>query len=385
MTVFKGYLKIIKSNLAMLISYTVIFVIICILIVHFVPENTKETFKSESLNITLVDRDNSDASRALSDYLSLGNRVISSDGDKAELIHSLYTRDTDYVLMIPSGFSESLELESTSVPGSTAGYYLNNAINTFVRTIKAYEAAGYSLSEALHRAIEISKTKAEVERVNTSKINDGEVENYVFTLRYFPYLYMSAMIYSVGGVLKAYRDRGIRARMSASPIPSMRQTVESVLAFSILFVAFWLVCLLLPLVTQGASFYGSKFMWYFILNTAVLMATSISIAFLVSTVVKNDMAISALANVIGLGMSFLCGVFVPQRLLGSGVTAISRFLPVYWYEQVNDMLGTMGSTSVLTSDNYRLIAQSFAIQLAFAICIICIALVISKRKHDRVA
>ena len=254
-----------------------------------------------------------------------------------------------------------------------------------MRTIKAYEAAGYSLSEALHRAIEISKTKAEVERVNTSKINDGEVENYVFTLRYFPYLYMSAMIYSVGGVLKAYRDRGIRARMSASPIPSMRQTVESVLAFSILFVAFWLVCLLLPLVTQGASFYGSKFMWYFILNTAVLMATSISIAFLVSTVVKNDMAISALANVIGLGMSFLCGVFVPQRLLGSGVTAISRFLPVYWYERVNDMLGTMSSTSVLTSDNYRLIAQSFAIQLAFAICIICIALVISKRKHDRVA
>ena len=126
-------------------------------------------------------------------------------------------------------------------------------------------------------------------------------------------------------------------------------------------------------------------MWYFILNTAILMATSISIAFLVSTVVKNDMAISALANVIGLGMSFLCGVFVPQRLLGSGVTAISRFLPVYWYERVNDMLGTMSSTSVLTSDNYRLIAQSFAIQLAFAICIICIALVISKRKHDRVA
>ena len=121
MTVFKGYLKIIKSNLAMLISYTVIFVIICILIVHFVPENTKETFKSESLDITLVDRDNSDASRALSDYLSLGNRVISSDGDKAELIHSLYTRDTDYVLMIPSGFSESLELESTSVPGSKIG------------------------------------------------------------------------------------------------------------------------------------------------------------------------------------------------------------------------------------------------------------------------
>ena len=125
---------------------------------------------------------------------------------------SLYTRDTDYVLMIPSGFSESLELESTSVPGSTAGYYLNNAINTFVRTIKAYEAAGYSLSEALHRAIEISKTKAEVERVNTSKINDGEVENYVFTLRYFPYLYMSAMIYSVGGVLKSLpRPRNPRA------------------------------------------------------------------------------------------------------------------------------------------------------------------------------
>ena len=37
-------------------------------------------------------------------------------------------------------------------------------------------------------------------------------------------------------------------------------------------------------------------------------------------------------------MSFTCGVFVSMDVLGKGVKTFAHFLPVYWYETVNEIL-----------------------------------------------
>ena len=84
-----------------------------------------------------------------------------------------------------------------------------------------------------------------------------------------------------------------------------------------------------------------------------------------------------MSNIISLGMSFLCGVFVPMELLGDGVRKINRFLPVYWYESINT---TLGSHSTLTSEVRTTILQGFLIQAAFAAACLCITLAIVKKK-----
>lgn len=58
------------------------------------------------------------------------------------------------------------------------------------------------------------------------------------------------------------------------------------------------------------------------LNTFTLPVDPVAVGFLVGTLVHSPEAISALANVIGPGMCFLCGVFVPMDLLAEN-TALS--------------------------------------------------------------
>ena len=49
-------------------------------------------------------------------------------------------------------------------------------------------------------------------------------------------------------------------------------------------------------------------------------------------------AVGMISQIVGLGMSFLCGVFIPQTMLGSGVLAIGKLFPVYWYVRATDLL-----------------------------------------------
>ena len=47
---------------------------------------------------------------------------------------------------------------------------------------------------------------------------------------------------------------------------------------------------------------------------------------------------SMVAQVMGLGMAFLCGGFMPQNMLGEGVRTVTKILPGFWYERANDLL-----------------------------------------------
>ena len=48
-----------------------------------------------------------------------------------------------------------------------------------------------------------------------------------------------------------------------------------------------------------------------------------------------------IANLVGLGCSFLCGVFVPLELMGEGVIRVAHFLPPYWYDRAGDSLAEL--------------------------------------------
>jgi ABC-2 type transport system permease protein len=84
-----------------------------------------------------------------------------------------------------------------------------------------------------------------------------------------------------------------------------------------------------------------------------------------------------IANIIGLGMSFLCGVFVPQNMLSPGLLSFAKFLPAYWYTRVNDMLGGLSNESV----NLQFVMTAFGIQLLFAATLFAAALATTKIKQ----
>ena len=89
---------------------------------------------------------------------------------------------------------------------------------------------------------------------------------------------------------------------------------------------------------------------------------------------------SVIRNLLGLGMAFLGGVFVPQNMLSDEVLAVARFLPTYWYVRANNMLAGF-STEIFDMHLYW---NAIGIQLLFALTAFALTLVASKLKHQAV-
>jgi ABC-2 type transport system permease protein len=384
MSVFKGYLKIIQKNLSITVSYFALFLAISIMIVMMIPEKQTESFAAQRQQITVIDEDESVISKALIEYLSINNDVTETKMDKAELTRQLYARSTDYVLEIPEGFGENFAsgdavLNTTKVPDSSAGFYLDNMIEEFVRKASAFVNAGYTAEEAADRTLDAVTTKVDVTIVDTGKRDENSKPFYSYTFTYFPYLYLMLMITVIASVMLPFSNKEIRSRMLASPISSVSQTLQAAAAFCIQFIIMWLITLLMPLATKGADFYTAPLAGYYVINSFCLLVVSSAIGFLSGSLVTTPVAVSAIANILALGMCFLCGAFVPMEYLGSGVKKLAQFLPVYWYETANN---TLAENQTLSTASRSMIFQCYAIQLAFALAIFVVTLFIVKKKNQ---
>ena len=386
MPVFKGYLKIIQRNFGVVISYTAIFLLICIMITMMIPKNQKESFRETKHSVTVIDEDNSVLSDALTRYLSDTNNVTESEMDPVELSRKLYARSTEYILRIPSGFGDhltdgSVKLAITKVPDSSAGYYIDECVDQFTRTAAAFIRSGYSDREAAEKTLSASEVSADVTIADTGKVAEENRSNYTYLFCYFPYLCLSLMICCISYVMICFSDEEIRRRMLASPVSSSQQTLQAVAAFGLLFLAFWFVSLLLPLTVKSSDFYTAPLAGWYVLNSFGLLLVSIAVGFLVGTLVRSMEAIAAMANIVGLGMCFLCGVFVPIDLLGRGVRIVAQFLPVYWYEIANNLLS---ANETLSAADRAAVFQSVGIQAVYALAIMVVTMFIVHKKHQEV-
>jgi len=83
------------------------------------------------------------------------------------------------------------------------------------------------------------------------------------------------------------------------------------------------------------------------------------------------------SNVFGLSSSFLCGIFVPREFLSDSVAAFGRFLPAYWYINVEDALCNF------SPEAYSTITTGYLVQVLYGVAVLVIALVIGQYQRRR--
>ena len=116
---------------------------------------------------------------------------------------------------------------------------------------------------------------------------------------------------------------------------------------------------------------------YYLLNSFVMVLVALSISFIVGVLVEKETIVSAATNVISLGMCFVCGVFVSMSMLSEGVRKAAHFLPVYWYETVNEIIG---NNTQFTAAQSAAVWGGIGIQMIFAVFFLSVGLVASKYK-----
>ena len=74
------------------------------------------------------------------------------------------------------------------------------------------------------------------------------------------------------------------------------------------------------------------------------------------------------------------GVFTPTSILDAGILKFSRLLPVYWYEEVNNLLAGFQKIS---PERQGEIWKAFGIQLLFAVACTSIGMAVLKLKEQK--
>ncbi|NLW78693.1 MAG: ABC transporter permease [Ruminococcaceae bacterium] len=380
MQVFKTFFAVVRKNIGLMCMYTGIFVGIAITMANVVPAEGGASFQETKTSVTVIDRDNSALSAAITNYLYGRQTAVPLEDDQSVLQDALYRRVTSYILFIPAGYEQAFlgqaspEMETAQVPDSYSGAYVDNQVESYVKTVRAYTQAGFGLEAALEAA-QADNARA-VPVALTQTVVQSRAGVYYF-FQFLCYGMAMVMIFGLAPVLLAFSQKGLAARMNASALPLRKRNGQIGLGALVLALLCFVIYMLMAAIIYRDAMLATGAL-ICMLNAFVFLIFSTALGLLIGMVSKNSNMVTAIANVVVLAMCFLGGVYVPKEVLGAGVQTAGKFLPTTWYMQVVD---TATTTTEFTQQAMNTIWQGMGMQLIFAAALVSVALVVSKYRQ----
>ena len=363
MTVFSAFLKVIKKNIVMIIIYTGIVIIFAGL--NMQADNTNGKFVSEKPSVLVINNDKtSEISKDFEKYLEDNCEIAEISGDEA-ISDALFYREICCVITIPKNFgkdtlegkSPAPEIRST---GESDAAFTKILISRYIRVLNVYANDISDEKELIKSVNDAVSEKAEVEM--TTKLDTGSLAKASTYFDFAAYSLMSCILFIICLVLSSFNNLMIRKRTIVSSknykkynFDLFMSSLTYVLAVCFFFAVLGYIMIGDTLLTVRGAMY--------ILNMFVFSVATLALAYFLSTFLLPKNAISGIVNVIALGSSFLCGVFVPAEYLGEWVKGISHIFPTYWYIQNSEIITTAENLggSIMTLGVNTLVMFGFAV------------------------
>ncbi len=385
MIIFKTYFRIIKKQSLQLSIYVIVFLALAILFTYMGNDNNVDTFTQSKAKVAFINEGQDTVlTEGLKDYLADHSNFVELDNNTEDLQDALFFREVEYIAKIPAGFTEdfmsgkTVVLDKTVVSGSVSGIYTDILINKYLNSADLYVKNLKNISQ--EELVKNIKKDLDIETDVKMKTSEGKVEE-TSSLEYFynysPYIMLNIIILGVSSIMMVFNDLKLRRRNLCSPVSNTSLNIQILLGNIIYSLACWAILIILSFILYRDDVFKLNTL-YFCINSLIITITILSISFLVGILIKSRNAQSGISNILSLGMCFLTGVFVPQEMLGENVLAMARFLPTYWYIKANKAIGDL---TVFNLDNLSPIVSYMLIELGFAVAIISITLVLSKRKQ----
>ena len=390
MQIFKVFMKVLKKRIRYAMLYVGIFLGIAIpmSLNSSNSGSTKEMFVKESkskIGICIFDEDDTPESREFADYLAEKYTIKELKNDEEVVMDSLFYMSVDRVISINKGFADRLAkgetegiIDSRHMHESYNSMLLEQDINSYFSSVSAYIAGGEDALTASQSAKEALTADADVKVISfTDEGNADYPRNFAEYYRYMAYILIASVIGTLCPVLMAMNNKEIRYRTNCSSLDSSSYTKQVLLGSAVFVIGVWLIFVIAGMILYGGVYKGRA--WLAVLNSFIYTLVAGSITVFLSAFVNNMDIINFINQAVSLGMSFMCGVFVEQELLGAGVLSAARFMPAFWYIKANMLLdGTE------TFDSTKLM-QYMLIEAAFAVVIALLTIVVSKARYNSTA
>ena len=388
MTVFKGFLLLLKREAKSVSLYLVIFIAMAVMTQLSMGDNQPtSTFKSMSTRIAIEDKDQSDLSKSLVNYLektqSVKRDLNISTPDMIQ--ENLYYSNVYSVIKIPKGFEKDYFDKQTPLtlinkPGFDSTY-VTSQVDQFLKSVKVLHESGDTVAQAVQKVQRYDSRKSRVTLIAQNK-SGGEMPYHNYLFQYLPYILISMTSYSLGIILIIYAEPDKKRRMLCAPVSYRSMNLQLMLGAAGIGTGLWLICgVALPTILSAKTFLSDPNLPYYLLNVGLMILVSLALSFLVSKLIQRINIISSVTNVLALGMSFLCGVFVPLSVLSPTIKKITQLLPVYWYEVTNELIGYQ--TTFNASQKWELY-KGFGIQLLFVIALLSLGMLVGKLREQKI-
>ena len=386
MQLFKAFLKIAWKHLPAISIYFVIYAIITFLLGTTSQNNLEANFQAKSLSLCILDEDHSAVSQALYDYLGSLHKLEELPNDPETLQDHLYYRDIDYVLTIPAGFEEKVIQGSTkdlvsgvSVPGSSAGRFVEQQAGQYIQALQIYMAGGYTPKAAILETQTALEKEVPVENLLFHEDDAVTKKEVFYFYRYLPYIFIVLLVCGLAPILVTFNKKDIRERISCSALSLTGRNLQLGLGCVCYSLLLFTGFMALAFFAYGKQIFTLNSL-YGMLNSFLFLLIAAALTLFISLFAPNYSILNMISNILGLGMSFLCGVFVEQSLLSPTVLRFSRFLPAYWYTRVNDMLGGLSFANPFDPVFYW---KALGIQLLYALAIFAATLAASRLRKQK--
>jgi ABC-2 type transport system permease protein len=363
MQVFKLFMLILKKKIKLIILLTLAFMA---LFMGFVfGGSSDEKFTESKLNIVITDNDNTPESKALTEYIGSKHDIVTSNMDIKD---ALFFGTIDYELTINEGYSKNLAdgkteglFSSRHVYDSYSVAYMSSFLDEYVSCVRACAATGDDMTTAVNKAAEAMDTNTKVTMMVSGSGNANGLMSGKGYFRYLPFIFISLMISVLSPVMMSINSKEVRFRTNCSSVRPLSFMLQILLGCVFYVLAIWVIIIATGAVLDSGSYSGNG--WINLVNSGIFAVVSAFIAVLVSILLPSQQTVNLACNVIGLVMSFMCGVFVPQSMLGNTVLSIGKFLPAFWYIKVSDMLTGAQVFNASKAAQYMLIEAGFAVAL----------------------
>lgn len=384
MQILKAFFKVASKLKGSIIINISIFITVGMLVCSTVKD-TDAVFEQSQLKVVVFDEDCTAESKALYDFVADNHKIVEMENNPEKLWDNLYYHNINYVLTIEKGYAEKLkngktdDLFTYSVdPQSYSCEYLNMHLRQYISTLDTLMRSGEDFDSAQAETITILKNDTSVTARDFSEktSSDGVNIKFAIFMRYLAYILPATMLTVLARIIIELRGENIKNRTFCSPITPMKYTGQ-IIAGSIIFsVAIWSLFVVMSFVLSGGTAFSENVILA-IVNSLVFLLISTGIAVLVSMCFsKNGFGIDMIANIVSLGMAFLCGVFVDQSLLGEKVLSVGRFLPAYWYVKAIDNIGQVSGAVFDAGAVWKFIG----VEALFAAAFFALSMVIARFK-----
>ena len=395
MSTFKTALRMALAHPFYLLIYTVFISVMGVFIAASVSWNSSQLteYKPYDTNVIVVDRDNSDLSRALAKHLGSRFELVTGVGDDTyDLADALSKSNSakgsaDCVFFIPEGFEgdlvaaaragESLpKLDVTYGAGTMAAALSSAEASRWISLAGAAAALEPNASDGdVAKAAEHAAAKraeVEIEQVKVDSTAAATLESY---FNFGAYAIISSVIVSVGLAFSGMNEPERVRRMEAGPISERQRSLAVFAAAAALTVCIWFVSSMMGVVGFAAEV-GVGRVCLALAATFALACTPLAVGFALSSLGAREELLNGVGNLLGMLMTFLGGAWMPLSLMGSAVQTVAHFVPTYW---VNDAI-SKALASDLTSTVLGDIACDLGVTALFAVAIAAVGLALARAK-----